>query len=112
MVQAELDGMKYLLEMNEKWDYFINLSGQDFPLKSQVIIKNFLSENEGKSYIKIADQEKIRPETMNRIENYFEESDNKISDKTHKRDFMKGVVPYIGGTVDDPDKKLLRISDQ
>nr|WP_314495171.1 beta-1,6-N-acetylglucosaminyltransferase [uncultured Chryseobacterium sp.] len=97
MVQAELDGMKYLLEMNEKWDYFINLSGQDFPLKSQEIIKNFLSENYGNSYIKIADQKKIRPETMNRIENYFEESENEISDKTHKRDFMEGVIPYIGG---------------
>jgi hypothetical protein len=24
MVQAELDGMKYLLEMDAKWDYFIN----------------------------------------------------------------------------------------
>lgn len=97
MVQAELDGMKYLLEMNKKWDYFINLSGQDFPLKSQEIIKNFLSKNNGKNYIKIADQEKSRPETMNRIENYFEELEDKISDKTHKRDFMKGVIPYIGG---------------
>lgn len=97
MVQAELDGMKYLLEMNKKWDYFINLSGQDFPLKSQEIIKNFLSKNKGKNYIKIADQEKSRPETMNRIENYFEELEDKISNKTHKRDFMKGVIPYIGG---------------
>lgn len=97
MVQAELDGMKYLLEMNKKWDYFINLSGQDFPLKSQEIIKNFLSKNNGKNYIKIADQEKSRPETMNRIENYFEELEDKISDKTHKRDFMKDVIPYIGG---------------
>ncbi|MCX8526081.1 beta-1,6-N-acetylglucosaminyltransferase [Chryseobacterium formosus] len=97
MVQAELDGMKYLLKMNKKWDYFINLSGQDFPLKSQEIIKNFLSKNNGKNYIKIADQEKSRPETMNRIENYFEELEDKISDKTHKRDFMKGVIPYIGG---------------
>ena len=97
MVQAELDGMKYLLSMNAKWDYFINLSGQDFPLRSQKIIKTFLSENYGKSYIKIANQEKSRPETMNRIENFFEELDDKISDRTHKRAFMEGVVPYIGG---------------
>jgi len=97
MVQAELDGMKYLLEMDAKWDYFINLSGQDYPLKSQKIIKEFLSKNNGKNYIKIADQEKIRPETMNRIENYFEETEDKISEKTHKREFMKGVIPYIGG---------------
>jgi hypothetical protein len=97
MVQAELDGMKYLLDMEMKWDYFINLSGQDYPLKSQKIIKEFLSKNNGKSYIKIADQKKSRPETMNRIENYFEESEDKISEETYKRDFMKGVIPYIGG---------------
>ncbi|SHL95791.1 Core-2/I-Branching enzyme [Chryseobacterium carnipullorum] len=97
MVQAELDGMQYLLNMDAKWDYFINLSGQDYPLKSQKIIKEFLSKNNGKSYIKIADQKKSRPETMNRIENYFEELEDKISDKTHKRTFMKDVVPYIGG---------------
>jgi len=97
MVQAELDGMKYLLEMKMKWDYFINLSGQDYPLKSQEIIKDFLSKNNGKSYIKIADQEKSRPETMNRIENYFEESEDKMSEKTHARGFMKDVIPYIGG---------------
>ncbi|PQA94071.1 glycosyl transferase [Chryseobacterium shigense] len=97
MVQAELDGMQYLLNMHAKWDYFINLSGQDYPLKSQKIIKEFLSKNNGKSYIKIADQKKSRPETMNRIENYFEELEDKISDKTHKRTFMKDVVPYIGG---------------
>lgn len=97
MVQAELDGMKYLLSMNAQWDYFINLSGQDYPLKSQKIIREFLSKNNGKSYIKIADQEKSRPETMNRIENYFEELEDKMSEKTHKRNFMKDVIPYIGG---------------
>lgn len=97
MVQAELDGMNYLLTMSEKWDYFINLSGQDYPLKSQKIINEFLSKNNGKSYIKVADQAKNRPETMNRIENYFEELEDKISVETHKRDFMKDVIPYIGG---------------
>lgn len=97
MVQAELDGMNHLLKINAKWDYFINLSGQDYPLKSQKIIKEFLLKNYGKSYIKIADQEISRPETMNRIENYFEEAGDKISSKTHKRDFMKDVIPYIGG---------------
>ncbi len=97
MVQAELDGMKYLLDIDEQLDYFINLSGQDYPLKSQKIIRKFLTENNGKSYLKIADQELIRPETMNRIENHFEESDGKLSAITHKRAYLKNVTPYIGG---------------
>lgn len=97
MVQAELDGMKYLLDLDVDWDYFVNLSGQDYPLKSQAIIRQFLTENNGKSYIKIANQELVRPETMNRIENHFEELEENISLETHTRAFMKDVTPYIGG---------------
>jgi hypothetical protein len=40
MVQAELDGMNYLLHMKADWDYFINLSGQDYLLKSRNFVKN------------------------------------------------------------------------
>jgi hypothetical protein len=97
MVQAELDGMHFLLKINANWDYFINLSGQDYPLKSQKIIREFLTENEGKSYIKIANQKNKRPETMNRIENHFEELGDRISPLTYKRNYLKDVIPYIGG---------------
>ncbi|HEY0297722.1 MAG TPA: beta-1,6-N-acetylglucosaminyltransferase [Arachidicoccus sp.] len=97
MVQAELDGMKYLLDKDAEWDYFINLSGQDYPLKSQKIIRQFLTENNGKSYLKAAEQELNRPETMNRIENHFEELEDCISDITYERSFMEDVIPYIGG---------------
>ncbi|MDM1550508.1 beta-1,6-N-acetylglucosaminyltransferase [Empedobacter falsenii] len=97
MVQAELDGMKYLLELNIKWDYFINLSGQDYPLKSQNIIRQFLTENKGKNYLKFSIQNIYRPETMNRIENHFKEMDDSISPLTYKRDYMRNTVPYIGG---------------
>lgn len=97
MVQAELDGMKYLLDAAVTWDYFINLSGQDYPLKSQKSIRKFLTENKGKSFIKVADQKLKRPETMNRIENHFQEFADKISPLTYKRSYLKDVVPYIGG---------------
>lgn len=30
MVQAELNGIKFLLDKKIQWDFFINLSGQDF----------------------------------------------------------------------------------
>ncbi|MFM2393347.1 MAG: hypothetical protein RLZZ546_1329 [Bacteroidota bacterium] len=97
MVQAELNGMKFLLNHRLKWDYFINLSGQDFPLKSQNIIRNFLTINNGSNYIKIANQIKIRPETLNRIENYFQENENGFVGRPFKRTYMTNVVPYIGG---------------
>jgi hypothetical protein len=97
MVQAELNGMKYLLNMDVHWDFFINLSGQDYPLKSQKIIREYLTENKGNNFIKIADQLTIRPETMNRIENHFVETENGFSEVTFKRAFLKDVTPYIGG---------------
>lgn len=97
MVQAELNGMKYLLDINATWDFFINLSGQDFPLKSQEFIRDYLSQNRGNNFIKIANQASERPETMNRIENYFEETENGFSGTPYERAYLEDIVPYIGG---------------
>ncbi len=97
MVQAELNGMNYLLKLNVQWDFFINLSGQDYPLKSQKIIREYLTQNKGNNFIKIADQLSVRPETMNRIENHFVETNNGFSGITYKRAYLKDVIPYIGG---------------
>lgn len=97
MVQAELNGMSYLLRLKIKWDFFINLSGQDYPLKSQKIIREYLTKNRGSNFLKIADQLAVRPETMNRIENHFTETNDGFSAKTYKRSYLKDVVPYIGG---------------
>lgn len=97
MVQAELNGINYLLKLNWNWSFFINLSGQDFPLKSQHIIREYLTRNKGNNFIKVANQETTRPETLNRIENYFLEIDNGFSSLTYKRAYLKGVTPYIGG---------------
>ena len=97
MIQAELNGMRYLLEINKKWDFFINLSGQDHPLKSQEIIRNFLTKNKRNNYIKVANQAMARPETMNRIDNYFVESGSGFSGVPYKRAFLKNAVSYIGG---------------
>lgn len=97
MVQVELNGIKKLLEISAKWDFFINLSGQDFPMKSQKEITNYLSKNINNSYLKIAEQLLERPETMNRIENYFIDNwDNVSQIISKKRDYMENVIPYIG----------------
>ena len=51
MVEAELRGMKQLLKQSLKWDHYINLSGQDFPLKPQAVIQDFLKANSDKDFI-------------------------------------------------------------
>lgn len=97
MVQAELNGIKYLLKKGIEWDFFINLSGQDYPLKSQKIIREFLTKNKGNNFIKIANQATERPETMNRIENYFTETETGFTGLPYKRAYLKDVISYIGG---------------
>ena len=96
MVQAELDAMEFLLNVSPEWDYFINLSGEDYPLKSQNIIRNFLTVNNGRNYLLYYDQKFYRPDTLQRIQNHFTELSYKISSLIYKREFMKGVIPYIG----------------
>lgn len=97
MVDVELRGMKELLRIDKKWDHFINLSGQDFPLKSQRGIKGFLDKNPDSNFMLMLNQRLERPITMNRIENYFVESKNGFSGAPIKRKYLEGVVPYIGG---------------
>ena len=96
LVNIEIRGMAKLLEMNKKWSYFINLSGQDFPLKTQKYIHNFLAKNSGKEFIRAIDQNKARPETMNRIQNMCFEYKEKIYRPKIVRKFMSGITPFIG----------------
>lgn len=97
LVDAELRGIKELLKMNLKWEFFINLSAQDFPLKSQTYIHNFLSHHKGKDFLKVANQIKVRPDTMHRVEDYVTESGNEIiSEPVVKRPFLQDATPYIG----------------
>lgn len=96
LVDAELRGMKRLLEMDLGWKYFINLSGQDFPLKSQSYIQDFLTEHDGKQFIRAVDQEKFRPDTMNRVSHHFVEAFSRIFRTGIRRKFLAGATPYIG----------------
>jgi len=96
VIQAELNAMEYLLNVSHDWDYFINLSGEDYPLRSQSIIRQFLKANNGRNYLFYYDQKFYRPDTMRRIHNHFTELTHKISSMVYKREFMEGVTPYIG----------------
>ena len=96
MVNVELNGIKKLLNLWLNWDFFINLSGQDFPLKTQKEINNFLFQNKDNNYIKVSNQIVERPDTMNRIQNYFIDNWNYVYEVSNeKRDFLKDTIPYI-----------------
>ncbi len=96
LVDAELRGMARLLEMGQRWTYYINLSGQDFPLKSQDYIRQFFAANKGKQFIRALDQRKDRPDTMNRISHIFTEANGKMTATGVARAFLAGDTPFIG----------------
>ncbi len=96
LVDAELRGMARLLDMGGEWTHYINLSGQDFPLKSQEYIRQFFAANPGKQFIRALDQRRERPDTLNRISHIFAEENGKITDTGVARPFLAGATPYIG----------------
>lgn len=96
LVEAELRGMEMLLEMGDRWTHYINLSGQDFPLKSQRYIRAFLKAHPGRQYIRALDQSSRRPETMNRLDNFFIEAMGEIVPTEIPRAFLADAKPFIG----------------
>lgn len=96
LVDAELRGMKRLLTMSQRWTHFINLSGQDFPLKSQAYIRDFLTAHPGHQFIRTLDQKAVRPDTLARVSYRFVEAFGRIFRTGIRRRFLKGATPYIG----------------
>ncbi len=96
LVEAELRGMERLLAMNSNWTYFINLSGQDFPLKSQNYIRQFFAAHAGQQFIRAVDQRKNRPETLNRVSHMFVEQQGKMIATGIARPFLANDTPFIG----------------
>jgi hypothetical protein len=96
LVDAELRGMERLLQMGGNWTHFINLSGQDFPLKSQTQIMAYLAANKGCEFIKVMDQKKVRPDTMHRVDEFAIEFEEHIERTENFRPFLSGAMPYIG----------------
>ncbi len=96
LVDAELRGMARLLKMDANWRYYINLSGQDFPLKSQSYIRGFLEAHIDTQFMRHVDQQIGRPDTMNRVNFWFVEAFQRILRTGLPRAFPKGVTPFIG----------------
>lgn len=50
-VEAKLEGINEIIKKSNDFDYVINLSGQDYPIKSNTYINNFFQENKGHSFL-------------------------------------------------------------
>ena len=85
-----------LLKMDKRWTHYINLSGQDFPLKSQNFIREFLAAHPDQQFIRAVDQKDKRPDTMSRVSHYFIEAFGKMHETGIARKFLVGATPFIG----------------
>lgn len=54
-VQATINSMKEIVESGINYDYISFISGQDFPIKSNEYISNFLQKNYGKEFMEYRD---------------------------------------------------------
>ncbi len=51
IVKATLEGIKLIAKASTQFDYIVNLSGQDYFIKSNEQIKNFFEENKGREFL-------------------------------------------------------------
>ncbi|KAG6462694.1 hypothetical protein O3G_MSEX013426 [Manduca sexta] len=52
LLKMLLESMKDFIELNWKWDFVINLSESDFPIKSLEDLEKFLAANKGLNFVK------------------------------------------------------------
>lgn len=77
-VQADLNCMADLYSASTKWKYFINLCGQDFPLKTNLEIVRMLRALKGGNSL---ESEKLPPEKQWRVAKVHEIVDGKVKVK-------------------------------
>lgn len=65
--RAELTAIKQALSAGCRWDYFINLSGQCFPLHPLARLRHYLSQNPGVNYIELLPFDGLPAKTQRHI---------------------------------------------
>ena len=72
VVNAILNGLVEILNLKKKIDYIVLLSGQDYPIKNNEYISNFLLQNFGKEFLEFGKVPRKRwiEGGMNRITRY------------------------------------------
>lgn len=67
-VWIELATIAEAIERDAKWEFFINLSGMDYPIKTHKEITQFLGQNRGKSFI---EHTYPTPKLLEAVHNYY-----------------------------------------
>lgn len=87
-VQATLNGMKEISEALKQFDFFILLSGQDYPIKSLEKLVHFLEKNKNKEFI---DHRPISKEGWEKAMGRYQYYHYRRNKNVAKWAFFKGV---------------------
>lgn len=103
LVQAEIDGIRKLMQLDADWTHYINLSGQDFPLVSQSQIHRVLQDRTGGNFVRLSDYTTLSVPIEKRkilFNQYYVEDVGQLK-SLGKRDsfesyFADDILPYTG----------------
>ncbi len=103
-VEIQLRAIRELLPLD--WNFFLNLTGQDYPLKTQAQMKAFLAEHPGRNFLHVMDQRRDWPGSWFRMKWHWVELRGPVPLPPRKRmiplpvvrRFLAGVTPYAGST--------------
>lgn len=110
-VKATLNSMIKIKNSGEKYDYISYISGQDFPIKNNLYIKEFLERNKGKEFIEYSklgevdlfrlkkynffrESKKIRKKYMRVLDNIF----RRLQKLTPNRNNFNNISLYHGSS--------------
>ncbi|XP_028313921.1 beta-1,3-galactosyl-O-glycosyl-glycoprotein beta-1,6-N-acetylglucosaminyltransferase-like [Gouania willdenowi] len=94
-VQADLNCMGELYNSSIKWKYFINLCGQDFPLKTNLEIVRMLRSFKGKNSL---ESEKMSEGKKGRVNNVFKIVDGHPKNTGKKKEKPPFDLPILSGS--------------
>ncbi|XP_068606122.1 xylosyltransferase 2 isoform X2 [Brachionichthys hirsutus] len=91
LLKAYLRSMQDLLSMPDwEWDFFINLSGTDFPIRTNDELVVFLSQQKDKNFLKSHGRENVRFVKKQGLDRLFHECDHHMW-RVGDRSIPKGV---------------------
>lgn len=107
LVEATLNGLKEMLSNHTDIDYISLLSGQDYPIKQNKIILEYLSENKEKEFMHFDPfpTNELPNGGMDRIEYYYDYDNNFMRKDQYeiemkslgiRRNFIENMRPYHG----------------
>lgn len=110
MLLNTISAMNVLLEHELKWDYFINLSGADYPLIESSNIRLILGTNKHMNFFSFADRVSWKAMAENRLSQLWFDDALSFSNKANDKDKIKeSLIEILSGRNPFIDRYKLEI---